>query len=75
MPENRRAKQERYQVSEKPSSHQPTDGMAHDPAVPGHGDDREEFAERVSRELNERSEYIQEQERLAREHPPADSPD
>ncbi len=70
MTDKRRKAQEHYQVSDKPSSHQATDAMAGHEGVEGHGDNRDEFSERVSKELNEKSEYIQEQERLAREHPP-----
>lgn len=58
------------QVVDKPKSHEATDMMARHEGVEGHGDRREAYSERVSKELNRRSEYIQEQERHAREHPP-----
>lgn len=57
------------QVSDKPTSHQATDMMARHEAAEGHGDQREEYSDRVSKELNERSEYVQEQEKHARDHP------
>ncbi len=72
MSDKRRKEQEHFQVSDKPTSHQPTDAMGGHEGVEGHGDQRDEYTERVSKELNARSEFITEAEQHAREHPPAD---
>lgn len=52
----------------EPTRHGPTDFMSHHEAAEGHGDHRERRAREISRELNERSEFVQGLERHAEEH-------
>lgn len=52
----------------EPTRHAPTDFMSRHEAAHGHGDHREQRAGEISRELNERSEFVQGLLRHAEEH-------
>jgi hypothetical protein len=52
----------------EPTRHAPTDFMSRHEAAEGHGDQRERRAHEISRELNDRSEFVQGLLRHAEEH-------
>jgi hypothetical protein len=54
--------------AEEPTRHAPTDFMSRHEGAEGHGDDHERRAHEISRELNERSEFVQGLLRHAEEH-------
>jgi len=54
--------------AEQPTRFAPTDFLSRHPGAVGHGDGRERAVREVSRELNQRSEFLQELQRHAEQH-------